>query len=228
MKPLIQEPKKAEGRRRTESREVRRQQLIDATIESIAKHGIAGTTMSTVTRIADLSLGIVNFHFESKQNLLEETLLFLAREHHDQWVTVSDNAGLSAPEKLLAIVDAHFQPQICSPRKLAVWFAFFGEAGRRKVYRNLIEDIDNERYSMALRLCDEISKDGGYNDIPARQVANLLEALYDGIWLELLTYPENYGRQSARDHIIAFLARMYPDHFPMPVFSGKERSRSRQ
>ena len=72
--------------------------------------------MATVTRIADLSLGIVNFHFESKQKLLEETLLFLAREHHDQWVAVSDNADLSAPEKMLAIVDAHFQPQICTPR----------------------------------------------------------------------------------------------------------------
>lgn len=209
-----------EGRRRTESKEVRRQQLIDATIESIATHGIAGTTMATVTRIADLSLGIVNFHFESKQKLLEETLLFLAREHHDQWVAVSDNADLSAAKKMLAIVDAHFQPQICTPKKLAVWFAFFGEAGRRRIYRKLIEDIDQERYDMALQLCTTITRDGGYTDMPPRQVANLLEALYDGIWLELLTYPENFDRKKARDHIVAFLAKVYPDHFRMPDFDG--------
>ncbi|CUJ90864.1 Fatty acid metabolism regulator protein [Ruegeria denitrificans] len=209
-----------EGRRRTESKEVRRQQLIDATIDSIAQNGIGGTTMSTVTEIAGLSLGIVNFHFKSKQNLLEETLLFLAKEHHEQWLEAIENAGLSAPEKLLAIVDAHFHPQICTPKKLAVWFAFFGEVGRRKVYRSLINDIDQERYNIALRLCSEIAAGGEYTDMPPRQVANILEALYDGIWLELLTYPENFRRIEARDHITGFLSKVYPGHFRMPGFNN--------
>ncbi|MGR3615111.1 MAG: TetR family transcriptional regulator C-terminal domain-containing protein [Paracoccaceae bacterium] len=211
--------KSAEGRRRTESKEVRRQQLISATINSIAKNGMGGTTMSTVTQIADLSMGIVNFHFKSKQNLFEETLLFLAREHHNHWRTALDQAGMSAPAKLLAIVDAHFDPQICTPKKLAVWFAFFGEAGRRKVYRKLIEDIDAERYAISLKLCEEISADYDGNTLPARQVASLLEALYDGVWLELLTYPGNYSLAVARDHIRAFLANTYPSHFEMPEFT---------
>lgn len=204
--------------RRTEAREVRRQQLIDATIDSISRHGIGGTTMSSVTETAGLSLGIVNFHFQSKQNLLEETLVFLAREHHDQWLRAYRDAGLSAREKLLAIVDAHFHPRICSPKKLAVWYAFYGEAGRRKVYRKLIEDIDMERYELSLRLCEEIEQEGGYGAMLPRQVTNLLEALYDGIWLELLTYPKNHTRARARDHILAFLAIVYPDHFDMPRF----------
>jgi len=206
----------AKRMRRTESKEVRRQQLIDATINSIAKYGIGGTTMSTVTEAAGLSLGIVNFHFKSKQNLFEETLISLAREHHAQWLRAYGDAGLSAPEKLMAIVDAHFHPRICTPKKLAVWYAFFGEAGRRQTYRKLIEDIDRERYDLSLRLCEQLAREGGYTDIPPRQVANLLEALYDGIWLELLTYPENYTRRQARDHIAAFLAKMYPGHFDMP------------
>lgn len=209
---------KPKGRRRTESKEVRRQQLINATIDSIAKNGIGGTTMSTVTEIAGLSLGIVNFHFKSKQNLLEETLLFLAHEHHEQWLDAFNQAGLSAPEKLLAIVDAHFHPQICSSKKLAVWFAFFGEAGRREVYRKLIKNIDLERYNIALRLCSEIAADGGYDDLPPRHVANILEALYDGIWLELLTYPDDYQLTEARDHILAVLSKIYPGHFQTPEF----------
>lgn len=205
--------------RRTEAKEVRRQQLIDATIRSIAKHGIGGTTMSTVTEIAGLSQGIVNFHFQSKQNLFEETLVYLAGEHHGQWLKAYRDAGLSAREKLLAIVDAHFHPRICSPRKLAVWYAFYGEAGRRQVYRKLIEDIDLERFELSLGLCAQIEQEGGYDGMRPRQVANLLEALYDGIWLEMLTYSENYTRHQARDHVLAFLANVYPDHFDMPQFS---------
>lgn len=205
--------------RRTESKEVRRQQLIEATIKSIAKHGIGGTTMSTVTDSAGLSTGIVNFHFDSKQNLLEETLLFLAREHHELWLKAYRDAGLSAVAKLMAVVDANFHKRICTPRKLAVWYAFFGEAGRRKVYRQLIADIDAERFNLSLQLCEEISREGEYAIMPSRQVANLLEALYDGIWLELLTYPENYSRKQARDHIQAFLASVFPQHVEMPTFT---------
>ena len=52
--------------------------------------------------------------------------------------------------------------------------------------------------------------------LPPAKVVNLLEALYDGVWLELLTYPESYSREDARAHIWAFLSMTYPDHFDMP------------
>lgn len=204
--------------RRTESKEVRRRQLIDATIQSISKHGIGGTTMQTVTDIAGLSIGIVNFHFESKQRLFEETLVFLAREHHDQWHRAYEDAGLSARDKLQAIVDAHFHRKICSRKKLAVWFAFYGEAGRRRVYRKLIEDIDQERFEISIGLCAQIAKEGGYKNMPPRQIANMLEALYDGLWLDILTYPDSYSRETARAHVHGFLAHVFPQHFEMPDF----------
>lgn len=208
----------AKSSRRTESKEVRRGQLINATIESIAENGIGGTTMQSVTEIAGLSIGIVNFHFESKMKLFEETLAFLAREHHDQWNDAYDAVGQSARDNLCAIVDSHFHPKICTRKKLAVWFAFYGETGRRKVYRKLLENIDAQRFEISLELCAEIAKEGQYQAIPARQVANMLEALYDGLWLDILTYPGSYSREQARAHVYAFLASTYPDHFEMPEF----------
>jgi len=202
--------------RRTEPREVRRSQLIDATITSIAKHGIGGTTMSTVTEAAGLSIGLVNFHFKSKQNLLEETLTFLAREHHEQWRKACEDAGLSAPEKLLAIVGSHFHPRICTRKKLAVWYAFFGEGRRRAVYRSLVDDLDRERYDLSTRLCSEIEAEGGYGGLPPHVVARTLEALYDGIWLNILIYPDRYKRDRAHRQVRAYLALVYPHHFDRP------------
>lgn len=54
---------------RTASRDVRRKQLIMATIDSISKRGFAGTTLKHVTQGANLSHGVVNFHFENKETL---------------------------------------------------------------------------------------------------------------------------------------------------------------
>ena len=49
------------------SREARRSQLIEATIETLAARGYARTTLTEVAKQAGLSHGLVNFHFETKE-----------------------------------------------------------------------------------------------------------------------------------------------------------------
>lgn len=219
MNETLRNPKPdAKPVKRTQSKEVRRTQLIEATIDSIARHGIGGTTMSTITEAAGLSVGIVNFHFDSKQNLFEETLVFLAREHHDHWHRAYTDAGLSAPEKLLAIVDAHFHPKICTRKKLAVWYAFFGEARRREIYRKLIDEIDDARFDLSTGLCAQIIADGGYDVPPARVIARTLEGLYDGLQLNILMYPGSFSRAQGNNQIRAYLASVFPHHFAQPQF----------
>lgn len=218
--PAKQSARNDKATPRTASKEVRQRQLIDATINSIARHGIGGTTMTTVTELAGLSLGIVNFHFQSKQKLLEETLVFLAREHHEQWEKAYRDADLDAPAKLLAIVDAHFHPRICTRKKLSVWYAFFGEVGRRAVYRALVDEMDSRRVEVSTRLCARILAEGGYDGPPAEEVAGMLEALYDGFWLNMLMYPGSFTREGSRRRIHAYLATVYPRHF-QPGISGK-------
>ena len=55
---------------RKASRPVRRQQLIDATIAVLARKGYSALTVADVAKTAGLSVGIINFHFESKEKLL--------------------------------------------------------------------------------------------------------------------------------------------------------------
>ncbi len=201
---------------RTESREVRRQQLINATIESIAKHGISGTTMTTVTGFAGLSIGLVNFHFKTKETLFEETLRFLAEEHRDQWKKSYNKAELAPEAKLLAIVDAHFHPKICSRKKLSVWFGFYGEAKNRANYRKIMHKMDPERWEQSKRLCAQIIADGGYEHADAEVVADTLEGLYDGYCLNILIYPGDYSREDAKAQIRIYLATTFPKHFERP------------
>ena len=64
---------------RKDIKDVRRAQLIEATIDSIAKYGFARTTLADVARQAKLSQGIVSFYFESKEELLIATLRHMDR-----------------------------------------------------------------------------------------------------------------------------------------------------
>ncbi len=198
---------------RTASKAVRRQQLIDATIESIAEHGIAGTTMATITRAAGLSIGLANFHFATKQNLFEETLRFLAEEHHSYWKRSYEKANLSPKDKLLTIVAAHFQPNICNRKKIAVWYGFFGEANARESYRKLTDHIDAEREDLTVELCKKIIKEGGYANVDPVKIAFTLEGLYDGLWLNILMYPDEFSLFDMMMRIEDYLALVFPEHF---------------
>src|ERR1700750_1795104 len=75
----------SERRGRKASKEVRQLQLIEGTIDSLARRGYSETTMADVADGAGLSRGIVNFHFESKDKLLVATLQYMADEYAVHW-----------------------------------------------------------------------------------------------------------------------------------------------
>ena len=198
---------------RTAPPEVRKKQLIDATITCISRHGISGTTLTAVTKEAGLSLGLVNFHFKSKDALLTATLKYLAEEHRTLWMRDADRTDLSAASKLRAIVDAQFHPRICSGKKLTVWFAFFGEAAHRKSYRETSAQIDMERQELCTNLCAEIIAEGSYRGVDAEGVALTLEGLFDGFWLNMLMYPAKFPRKMVVRQVFAHLETVFPQHF---------------
>ena len=114
LKAPASEPEK---RGRKASKETRRQQLIEATIDSLAKRGYAETTMADVADGAGLSRGIVNFHFESKEKLLVATLQYMADEYSVHWRSALQKAGDDPARQLGALVAADFDRSICNRRK---------------------------------------------------------------------------------------------------------------
>ncbi len=206
--------------RRLAARQERRQQLIDATIESIAKRGFSGTTLETVTRGARLSHGVVNFHFRTKEDLYVETLGYLAREHYALWRDAMLNAGPDPAKQLQAILEADFDRRVCSRKKLAVWFAFWGQAKYRPAYLEIHHRFDDERYVEICRLCRELVASGQYKGVDAEGIARSLEALVDGLWLNLLMYPRDIRRQTARADCLVYLATVFPYHFERPGAQG--------
>ena len=199
--------------RRTAPPEERRNQLIKATIRSVANHGLAETTIATVAREARLSQGIINLHFQSKERLLTEALRHLADEYRTACRDALAAAGTSAEAGLKAMVELDFQGKVCDRRKLAVWFAFWGERKFRPTYRKICAARDNAYDDMVRALCATMCREGDYRDVDAAVVADGLSALTDGLWLDLLVRPDTMSREQARRIAMSFLANAFPRHF---------------
>lgn len=206
---------------RAQAKAERRQQLIDATIMSISQHGLSGTTLAKVSMIAGTSVGLANFHFESKENLFEETLRHLARQQRDVWKAHVTQPGRSAADRLLAIVDSQFDPRICDRRKLSIWFAFWGDAGAREIYRRAVADIDDERLRATVDCLTALSAETGNTTLDPMQTALGLEALFDGLWLNMLLYPVEFGRVESRARALVQLAALFPTAFPALADPGR-------
>ncbi len=203
---------KSKPKGRTASKAFRRQQLIDATIESIARRGFAGTTLADVADGAGLSRGIVNFHFRSKDALLEETLRYLAEEYRTTWRAALDKASPDPIDRLCAMVDVDLDPSVCNRKKIAVWYAFWGEAKSRPKYLALCGAYDREHAQALLELCQEIVRHGGYSDCDPALIAVGLAAMTDGLWQNLLLSPGDFDRKTARRACFAYLAAAFPRH----------------
>lgn len=202
-------------KRRSEPREVRRLQLIFATIDSIWKRGFSDTTLKHVTETANLSHGVVNYHFDSKEALYDATLGFLAQEHYENWVSYLEKAKPTPAHRLEAIIRADFDKKVCTDKRLAVWFAFWGQAKYRPNYLKIHNKYDNERYDRIHALCAELIEEGGYVDLEGDQVARIVEALSDGAWLSLMLYPKSADRVAYRNSSLFALSRLFPKHFPL-------------
>jgi TetR/AcrR family transcriptional repressor of bet genes len=198
--------------RRTASREERRRQLIDATMKCIARKGLSQTSIGDVASEAGLSQGIVNLHFESKDNLLTETLRTLANEYRALFDKTLAKAGPRPADALLALMEMDLKPKLLDRQKLAIWFAFWGEVKSRPTYRKICDEYDRYYDNEVERICREIIAEGGYDVDPAA-AAEALSSLTNGIWLSCLISPQDFDRGTAMNAIMSYLTNVFPKHF---------------
>ena len=201
---------------RKASKEVRRQQLIDATIGVLARKGYAALTIAEVARAAGLSTGTVIFHFASKDELLASVLRCLSEEYFRNWSQALAKAGSAPDARLAALLLADFDADLYTPRKLAAWIAFWGESQGRPIYDQICGPYDERRRAACLGCCMAlIDSDGGGLD-PVLTMQSL-DALGDGLWLGVASTGSGLtGRITVGDAqriMQSALAAYFPRHY---------------
>lgn len=207
-------------RRRAMPKQARRDQLIRATIKCIASSGLSATTMADITREAGLSLGIVNLHFESKEKLLIETLRQVADEYKNGLDKIFNDESMSNVEKMLAHVDYDFGKKILNRDKLAVWFAFWGEAKSRPTYSKFCAKHDTDLAKSLTKLFQELIDEGNYQHSNAQRITTGYTALADGLWLDILITPRETTPKQAREIAMDYLSAFFSKHFPITPVAG--------
>jgi TetR/AcrR family transcriptional regulator, transcriptional repressor of bet genes len=178
--------------------EIRRRQLIDATIASIHEVGFADSSLSRISARAGVSTGIVHHYFLDKADLLEATLRQLGESLRQSVVRQLESAR-SPIERLLAVIDGNIGPDQFTPEGVSAWLAFWAQVPKN-------ERLARVQHIIISRLHDNLVhalKLMGRRD--AEDIASVTSALIDGLWLRAALSSEGPNSRDARRLVLDYL-----------------------
>ena len=191
-----------------------RQRLIDASITALHLYGPTGTTVARVVAIAKLSPGIVRFYFRSKAAMLVASLQFLATEFEERVVTPVVALREHPALALQRLVELYLDPEIASPRKVAVWYAFWGEANARQEYLAICGQKDANFAALVHDLVERMIVASGRRHLDSDAVALGLIGALEMLWQGFAFEDEaNIDRALARRRCMAYLRSVFPREF---------------
>lgn len=156
---------------------VRRRQLIDATIETIHRHGFADTTIARISKAAGMSSGIISHYFGGKNALLEATMRFLMQELRSDYLARLPKAK-TPMDRLEAIIDTNFNREQFTPQVTVAWLSFWAQVP----FSEDLSRINNIYFQrLASNLRHELRQ--LTTDQRAEEISAVIAAMIDGIWV---------------------------------------------
>jgi TetR/AcrR family transcriptional repressor of bet genes len=198
--------------RATRSRQ--RQRLIDACISALHIYGPSRTTVEKVVSIADLSPGIVRFYFDSKAAMLVASLEHLSAEFEERVLLPVSQLRQSPVLALELLVDLYLDADIASPRKVSVWYSFWGEASSRQEYYDICGNRDDEFAALVRELIERMIAQSAARHLDADGVALGLIGVLEILWQGFAFQSEaSIDRVAARARALAYLRSVFPGQF---------------
>ncbi len=191
-----------------------RQRLIDACISALHIHGPSRTTVEKVVAIAKLSPGIVRFYFASKAAMLVASLQFLAAEFEDQVLAPVSRLKDKPVAALQLLVGLYLDPELASPRKVSVWYAFWGEASSRQEYYDICGQKDEGFATLVREIIERLIVKSGQTHLDADGVALGLIGVLEMLWQDFAFKDEvDIDRDAAKRRAMAYLRSVFPNQF---------------
>jgi len=169
-----------------ESEDVRRQDLISATLDCIVDYGIQGATVRQIAERAGVTPGLIRHYFVSKDLMLQAAYREVVNTMFATASKAAEDEATDPASKLRVFVLSNFKAPIIDQRMLSLWATFISQTGvdpaLAAIHR---ESYLSYRNSLETMLGDSIASVGRTIDADERRgLAIAINGLIDGLWLE--------------------------------------------
>jgi AcrR family transcriptional regulator len=159
---------------------------------------MSGFTIDQICREAGISRGLVNHHFNTKDELL--TCIYADMTAH-----LVQNYADDAEGMLVGIIEISFDKHSFNRSNLRAWLAIWGQVSSNPALTELHQQrYQRYRENIKLALSSIAAERSLQLDIDS--VARQLIAVIDGLWLEYCLHSDSFTLDAARNDCYRLLA----------------------
>lgn len=205
-------------KKRKVDKDLHREVLLEATASVILKYGVSGATISRIQEESGLSRGMINLHFQSKENLIRELAIHMTQEYNDAWQSFTSQAPQAvstaedAAARLQALFETDFSKAVLNERSARLTFAFRAEPDLQALGTGYIEtrgtDLHDHVRSCCLVLCEACGTRGD-----PEKVAMAIMSLLEGLWTDFHAHPDEFSRENAVEICRTTARAFFPGYF---------------
>ena len=187
---------------RTNIRDLRRRELIEATRDVIAECGFENATIAKISGKAGFSIGYLHHHFSGKDELLAETIrvlyadmrIYLARELP---------GAVDPIDRLLIVLNANFRKEQYTPENAFAWISFLARVPFNPEFVRLQTMIERRLFSnLMFDIGRLLPEDQAFKAV--EEIATLI----DGYWVRLGVSPTSIDSEQALQRMWAVADRL--------------------
>lgn len=177
---------------------IRREQIVIAAVEVIARHGLPKLSLSRIEEKAGMSRGQLTYYFPTKEDILLavfDRLLQLMYERARERLDGDSAPGCNG--NIWRFLDGLLGHVLASPWSNpefhALQYTFLSQIGHRKDFRRRLAKLYEEwRSHMAGMLAMHLDRQSELQDVRPRELASLIQAILHGLGMQLVADPKAF------------------------------------
>jgi len=171
-----------------QNRELRRQQILDATVKCVRRSGFHGASMADIAHEAGLSVGVIYRYFANKEAIIEALVandLAQMRAKFAEWDMTPDEALL---ETILETIELGLEHKFNADNN-ALALEVLAEAARNPNVANIVQKADVQERELGRSLCERLSACNCDNRrLTAR--GEVISMIFDGMMSRFIANPD--------------------------------------
>ncbi len=186
--------------------EVRRRQIVDTAIETIAQRGFAHTTLNDIAKQAGVSTGVITYHFKNKDDLIEQSIKKLLEAPNDFVVTRVDKQS-SHRDRLRAYITANIEFMREHRSHSVALIYSFGSIGSEQERHRIMARQHAKIRKYLTKILKAGQDTGQFRDFHAETVAQILFAALEGVMLQWVLDEQAIDLTVCADELIQIAER---------------------
>jgi AcrR family transcriptional regulator len=178
-----------------------RERLLDAAVRLIAREGIDNVRIARIAAEAGVSAGLVHYHFDSRDALLEEAIEHSYERAGDMRLAALDEGRATAAQRLKAMIDQCLPSDQPLREDWVLWVELWLRGARDPALRPVAARLYARLHAWFAEAIAEGIAGGELRACDVDRMSDRLLALIDGYGIRVLTEDPQMPLHRARSEV---------------------------